>query len=412
MSKTTLKLESIILTSVITSCITLFVMGNLVTFINVEQNVSKQNKLRPFLLNLQHHFSHHGLTNLGAKLRHYIDEKEELVTDIQRPKHTAPPEMYSNYSVTFTHKNLTNSDDGLMADITGEQGKSTANSLDNNNRGVTDFSLEDSVYVKGYVDDCDITDRVLIAENENVIAKRRQRFHGDILEPQKTFITQGTGENIQRIYKNLRRYGVNLKYTTFMSIYFYSEREEFLNVVNGMRRNKSTNSVGIYFPSLKRAYVFAEHDDNNTLNTATHEVVHGMVAQNMGVLPVALNEGLATYLSAIRRNDNQPTEVNAINWYEFSSKNIKPFKFYEIFSKDRKQWRAHSVNHNYATSWVWVAYLFENPKTRPILVNALNQKIANPCMQLDIDALALDFLHVSPFIEYDFEQWFKARTKR
>ncbi|MFY8299285.1 hypothetical protein AAEU28_10985 [Pseudoalteromonas sp. SS15] len=412
MSKTTLKLESIILTSVITSCITIFVMGNLVTFINVEQNVSKQNKLRPFLLNLQHHFSHHGLTNLGAKLRHYIDEKEELVTDVQSTKHTAPTELYSDYSVTFKHKNFNSSNDELKADITSKEGNDAINKLDDNSRADTEFSVKDSVYVKGYVDGCDITNRVRIAENDGEILKPTYYFNGDILTPQKAFIVKGNVENILRIYNNMRLYGVKLKYTTFMSIYFYAEKSRYLNVVNNISSGNTTNSVGVYFHSLKEAYVLARVDDNETLKTTTHEVVHGMVAQNMGVLPVALNEGLATYLSAIRRNDNQPTEVNAINWYEFSSKNYQPLKFYEVFSKDRKQWRAHGVRHNYASSWVWVAYLFENPKTRTILANALNQKIANPCMQLDIDALALDFLHVSPFIEYDFEQWFKARTKR
>ncbi|TLX45103.1 hypothetical protein C1E24_20645 [Pseudoalteromonas phenolica] len=399
MSKATLKLESIILTSTITACVTLFVIGNLVTFINVEKNVSKQNKLRPFLLNLQHHFSHHGFTNLGAKLRHYINEK---------PSPEIPAKHYDDFEVTSRNIEET---DSIKAIEQNSQGsiKHEADSDD------TDFSLKDSVYVKEFIRGCDknVPWQPITAGRK---AKGSITFVGDIPDVQKQIIREGIRKNLKRVFSYFRFRGIKLTYVTEINMQIFADYKEYQNALRAhgitIRNIEGTKTNGVYSPYHNKSFIIMRHDDNKTINSAAHEAIHSILYTNFGLLNTTIDEGLATYLSAVRRNKNSARWVNSVNWLDKVQEDKMPLGFYELFSKESHQWRAKDVLHHYASSWVWMSYLLLNDKTSPIIINALNYKAYNRCHKLDIEQITMDLLYVHPNIKGDFEKWFLTKTRR
>ncbi len=172
-----------------------------------------------------------------------------------------------------------------------------------------------------------------------------------------------------------------------MDITIFEHRQEFHEHARRTGAGRSANVLGYYRLPENAVYTFQQGDDSRTLDVATHEVVHVIVAGLLGpTTPLWLNEGLATYFSGIEVTAQYgmvPPDRSRMALAQRSVRNGYPRRLIDFLEQDRSEWNNRNNNVHYALGWALTYFLLGSDEGRFAITALMQMKADAFCERPD-----------------------------
>lgn len=174
----------------------------------------------------------------------------------------------------------------------------------------------------------------------------------------------------------------------------------------GMDLSKTT---GFYTPHNNQAVTYVANDREQTLESASHEGTHVIVAGILGSTPFWLNEGLAEYFAELRVQA-QYAEVHVkADWLWLARKSVSegyPAKLEDVLSLQAEGWRSDKQAEHYAIGWSLVYFLMGSQQGRATLSQLMQGLADSYCKSFDASAaLAQAYDGGLRALQRDFYAW-------
>lgn len=175
------------------------------------------------------------------------------------------------------------------------------------------------------------------------------------------------------------------------AVYITGTRKNMLKLIDmhmikaGYKGETAEWTHGLYIRNLQNLYAFESKGTCATLlHEGTHQFLHYLLGSNIGLLPVWLNEGLATNFETWDQTDSMADNLKKsrkrsgrryILKKMFSKKKL-PMNLEQLFSRDSRSWsgaQGDAVQHQYTLAWSFTDYLL-NSQTGLAAVNRILQR--------------------------------------
>mgnify|MGYP005725566081 CR=1 FL=1 len=158
----------------------------------------------------------------------------------------------------------------------------------------------------------------------------------------------------------------------------------------------AASSSGFYSAGRNESAILIR-DNERTLQTITHEIMHIINRYWYGQVAKWLNEGMAEYSETLGILTNS-TWVNHF-------KNNQPLALTTLFEGTESSWR-RDPQQFYASSWVFVTFLMS--ENQDLMRRLLLLEAENGCKELSIRDIQLLYGGSIAALENDFRRWFRS----
>ncbi|MEH6516917.1 MAG: DUF1570 domain-containing protein [Halioglobus sp.] len=170
----------------------------------------------------------------------------------------------------------------------------------------------------------------------------------------------------------------------------------------------SDDVPGFYVARLNQAAILHTGNKAQTLRIVNHEVAHVINNQVFGELPRWLNEGLATYVEAVKDDSLavKVTDKRLASWKANTVSNVMPVvSVRELLSATQSDWSATKRLSHYQLSQLLTYYLLQ-PQHRDFTLSLLRTLAAQKCSESDVESI-IDQQYVGGLsgLSEDFSSW-------
>lgn len=249
-------------------------------------------------------------------------------------------------------------------------------------------------------------------------ASSRRYFQLDVQEVgqrQVPFLRARIETNSRRIFQAFREFlGEDRLRQVEMDVTIFEHRRDFRQHAARTGTDRSSVDVlGYYRLPENAVYTFQQRDDRNTLNTATHEAVHVMVAGLLGpTTPLWLNEGLATYFSGIEVAAQYGVVAPDHAQLALARRAVQsgyPGRLIDYLERDPEQWYGSSRGVHYALAWALTWFLLDSDEGRHAITALMQMKADAFCDRPDHRQwLARSYPGGVDGLQRDFHGWLGA----
>lgn len=188
----------------------------------------------------------------------------------------------------------------------------------------------------------------------------------------------------------------------------HNSRKSYEVVRNRYVGEKSEDVSGFYIVSGNRAELLHEGNEEQTLQVMVHEVVHVINNQLFGPLPRWLNEGLATYMDALNRDEKHPSTAKdrlRLIKKQVGLPLLERVNVRQLLDSKRHAWSPQQRETYYPFSQLLVTYLLE-PQNRTFFQAFLSTIAANKCETMDEAAyIEANYKGGIDKLDADYRQW-------
>ena len=159
-------------------------------------------------------------------------------------------------------------------------------------------------------------------------------------------------------------------------------------------------SQGLYFHGSDSAFIQYKNEQQ-AMETTIHEAIHGLNFHLIGVMPRAINEGLAELFSSLVKSGANQANIE----FDETNEKLKQYESFQTIVNSSKQWDANDTARYYMSGKLWLTFFFMEEKGLPILRAILREERKETCKILEEDdvlALVIDF---NLNYEVDFQDW-------
>ncbi|MEX1196347.1 MAG: DUF1570 domain-containing protein [Pseudohongiellaceae bacterium] len=206
----------------------------------------------------------------------------------------------------------------------------------------------------------------------------------EVGQQQVPFLRAHIETNSRRIFQAFQGFlGKDRLRQVEMNVTIFEHRGDFRQHATRTGADRSADALGYYRLPENAIYTFQQHNDRNTLNTATHEAVHVMVAGLLGpTTPLWLNEGLATYFSTIEvaaQYGVVPPNHSHLALARRSVRTGYPGRLINFLEYDSEQWHNSNRSVHYALAWALTWFLLETDEGRHAITALMQMKAEAFC---------------------------------
>lgn len=166
--------------------------------------------------------------------------------------------------------------------------------------------------------------------------------------------------------------------------------------------------LGFYVVSGNRAEVLHTGRDEQTLEVMVHEVVHVINNQLFGPLPRWLNEGLATYIESLDRDQKRPAlSMERLRFIktQVGVPLLEKTSVSKLLATEKEPWTHKDRKVHYVFSQLLVTYLMQ-PENRAFSRAFLGAVAARKCQDMDISAyVEAHYRGGIKGLDADFSRW-------
>lgn len=143
---------------------------------------------------------------------------------------------------------------------------------------------------------------------------------------------------------------------------------------------------GFYIVSGNRAEILYQENDEQTLKVMVHEVVHVINNQLFGQMPRWLNEGLATYMDSLERDQQRPSTARErlrVIKRQVGLPLLDKVSVRQLLSVEKNPWGPRQRTLYYPFSQLLTTYLLQ-PENRDFTEPFFNYLAAHKCELPDV----------------------------
>ena len=159
-------------------------------------------------------------------------------------------------------------------------------------------------------------------------------------------------------------------------------------------------SQGLFFHGSDSAFIRYKNEQQ-AMETTIHEAIHALNFHLIGVMPRAINEGLAELFSSLVKSGANQANIE----FDETNEKLKQYESFQTIVNSSKQWDANDTARYYMSGKLWLTFFFMEEKGLPILRAILREERKETCKILEEDdvlALVIDF---NLNYEVDFQDW-------
>ncbi len=190
----------------------------------------------------------------------------------------------------------------------------------------------------------------------------------------------------------------------------HNNRGEYEVVRNQYVGEKSEDVPGFYIVTGNRAEILHEGNDEQTLKVMVHEVVHVINNQLFGPLPRWLNEGLATYVESLDRDQQRPASSG--ERLRFIKKQVglpllENTSVRQLLATEKEIWTLQGRRVYYPLSQLLVTYLLQ-PENSEFSQPFLHELAAQKCGGMDVfDYIETHYRRGITGLDANFRHWLR-----
>ncbi len=167
---------------------------------------------------------------------------------------------------------------------------------------------------------------------------------------------------------------------------------------------------GFYVVSSNHAEILRQGSDVLTMKVMVQEVVHIINNQLFGQLPRWLNEGLATYIESLDRDQQRPSTAKErlrLIKKEVGIPLLDRVDIRQLLATEKQPWPLEQRSDYYQFSQLLTTFLLQ-PEHREFSHPFLNELAAQKCVSLDVaDYIAVHYKGGISGMEGDFRRWLR-----
>ncbi|TNE78438.1 MAG: hypothetical protein EP334_05020 [Gammaproteobacteria bacterium] len=191
----------------------------------------------------------------------------------------------------------------------------------------------------------------------------------------------------------------------------HSNRADYEIVRNQYVGERSEDVPGFYIVTGNRAEILHEGHDEQTLKVMTHEVVHVINNQLFGLLPRWLNEGLATYMESLERDEQRPSTAKErlrIIRKQVGVPLLGRVNVRQLLDTEKRSWSPEQRAIYYPFSQLLTTYLLQ-PENRVFSRLFFNYLASHKCEEPNVaERLQADYPGGINGLSADFERWLRS----
>ena len=159
-------------------------------------------------------------------------------------------------------------------------------------------------------------------------------------------------------------------------------------------------SQGLFFHGSDSAFIKYQNEQQ-AMETILHEAIHALNFHLIGVMPRAINEGLAELFSSMVKSGTNQVTID----FDETNEQLKQVVDFQTIVNSEHQWDANDTSRYYMSGKLWLTFFFMEEKGLQLLRALLREEQKETCQLLEEDevlALVIDF-----YLNYevDFKQW-------